>query len=69
MSTLARYIAEKKLPAPEAVQAGSAHVFAWSEEDIENVRKLLPKIVNGRKTRYQKERDKKKDSKKASKKN
>ena len=26
----------------------------WSEADIERVRKLLPKIKNGRKTRYQK---------------
>jgi predicted DNA-binding transcriptional regulator AlpA len=68
MSTLARYIAEKKLPAPEAVEAGSARVFAWSEEDIEKARKILPSLKNGRKTRYQKERAKKKSQSKGSKK-
>jgi hypothetical protein len=28
--------------------------YLWTEQDIEQVRKLLPKIANGRKTRYQK---------------
>ena len=27
----------------------------WTEAEIENVRKLLPKIANGRKTRYKKQ--------------
>jgi len=35
-------------------------VRLWTDEDIENVRKILPKIANGRKTRYQKLRDKQK---------
>jgi len=30
----------------------------WTEADIERVRKLLPKIKNGRKTRYQKQKGK-----------
>jgi hypothetical protein len=29
-------------------------VHAWTEEEIDHVRQLLPKIANGRKTRYQK---------------
>jgi len=67
-TTLSRYIAESKVPAPDAIQAGRAIVRVWSEADLEKVRKILPKIANGRKTRYQKQRAKKKGSKKASKK-
>jgi predicted site-specific integrase-resolvase len=52
--TLARYLAVGKLPAPTVLKVGTASLHAWSEEDIENARKLLPKIANGRKTRYQK---------------
>jgi hypothetical protein len=59
--TLSRYIAKKKVPAPETAQFGNLKVHAWSEKDIERVRKILPKIQNGRKTRYQKQ---KKQSKK-----
>lgn len=29
-------------------------IHDWTEEEIEHVRKLLPKIANGRKTRYKK---------------
>lgn len=29
-------------------------MHSWTEEDIERVRIILPKIANGRKTRYQK---------------
>jgi hypothetical protein len=32
----------------------------WTEAEIEHVRKLLPKIANGRKTRYQKLREEQK---------
>ncbi len=66
-TTLSRYIAENKVPAPDAIQAGHVIVRVWSDADIKRVRKILPKIANGRKTRYQKERAKKKGSKKASK--
>jgi predicted DNA-binding transcriptional regulator AlpA len=47
-TTLSRYIAAKKIPAPKTIQLGGIRVHAWSERDIERVRKLLPKIKNGR---------------------
>jgi predicted DNA-binding transcriptional regulator AlpA len=56
--TLSRYIAAKKVPAPQILRVGSASLHGWTEEDIERVRALLPKIANGRKTRYQKLREK-----------
>ncbi len=52
--TLARYLAVGKLPTPTVLQVGTASLHAWTEDDIERARKLLPKIANGRKTRYQK---------------
>ncbi len=57
---LAHYIKVKKVPAPEILNVGGKNIHVWSEAEIENVRKLLPKIANGRKTRYQKLRDKEK---------
>ncbi len=57
-TTLSRYIAAKKVPAPKTVQLGGIRVHAWSARDIERVRKLLPKIKNGRKLRYKKPRRK-----------
>lgn len=57
-TTLSRYIAAKKVPAPKTVQLGGMRVHAWSAGDIERVRKLLPKIKNGRKLRYKKSRRK-----------
>jgi excisionase family DNA binding protein len=56
VATLARYIAAGKVPAPKIVEAGGTTLHIWSEQDIERVRKLLPKIENGRKLRYQKQR-------------
>jgi len=58
--TLARYIAVGKLPSPTILKVGTASLHAWTDEDIERVRKLLPKIANGRKTRYSKVRKKQK---------
>ena len=54
--TLAHYVATGKVPSPEVIIVGKGKrvVHAWSEEEIESVRKLLPKIKNGRKTRYKK---------------
>jgi predicted DNA-binding transcriptional regulator AlpA len=52
--TLSRYIKAKKVPAPNIFEVGGSSLHAWTEEEIENVRKLLPKIANGRKTRYKK---------------
>jgi hypothetical protein len=60
VDTLAHYIAVGKLPAPTILEVGSRTIHAWTEVEIENVRKLLPKIANGRKTRYQKLREKQK---------
>jgi len=56
--TLVHYIRVGKIPKPKSFTSGGTTVHVWSEEDIERVRKLLPKIVNGRKTRYQKLREK-----------
>jgi predicted DNA-binding transcriptional regulator AlpA len=52
--TLSHYIAVGKVPAPTILKVGSASLHAWTEQDIERVRQLLPKIANGRKTRYKK---------------
>ena len=57
---LSRYIASGKLPAPEIVKLGQRSIHLWTEADVEHVRKLLPKIANGRKTRYSKLREKQK---------
>jgi excisionase family DNA binding protein len=57
-TTLSRYIAAKKIPAPKTVSTGSITVHLWSRRDIERARKLLPKIKNGRKLRYKKHRRK-----------
>ena len=53
-TTLSTYITAGKIPAPKSVTTGNITVHLWTEEDIERVRKLLPKIANGRKTRYSK---------------
>ena len=55
---LANYVRIGKIPAPESIQHGQRTVHIWSEENIDCVRKLLPKIANGRKTRYQKQKNK-----------
>jgi predicted DNA-binding transcriptional regulator AlpA len=57
---LSRYIANGKVPAPQIITLGHVKVHVWTEAEIEHVRKLLPKIANGRKTRYQKLREKQK---------
>jgi len=56
--TLANYIAVGKVPAPEIVAVGRRVVHMWTDAEIEQVRQLLPKIANGRKTRYSKLREK-----------
>ncbi len=57
-ATLVRYIQAGKVPAPKSATSGGMTIHFWTEEEIEHVRKLLPKIANGRKTRYQKLREK-----------
>ena len=53
---LGRYIALKKIPAPKTIEVGGRRVYVWTERDIERVRELLPKIKNGRKTRYKRQK-------------
>jgi excisionase family DNA binding protein len=53
-ATLVRYIQAGKVPAPKFATSGGMTIHFWTEEEIEHVRKLLPKIANGRKTRYKK---------------
>ena len=59
-AALSKYIKAKKIPAPKMVTSGKMTLHLWTEQDIENARKLLPKIANGRKTRYSKLREKQK---------
>jgi predicted site-specific integrase-resolvase len=58
--TLAHYVVVGKVPAPEIVTVSRRVVHMWTDAEIEHVRQLLPKIANGRKTRYQKLREKQK---------
>jgi predicted DNA-binding transcriptional regulator AlpA len=58
--TLSRYIKAGKISAPAPTMAGGMRMRLWSESDIEQLRQLLPKIANGRKTRYSKLREKQK---------
>jgi len=58
IGTLSHYIVHSKVPKPKSLTTGRITVHIWSERDIERVRKLLPKIKNGRKTRYQKQKNK-----------
>lgn len=60
-SALAQYIRLGKVPAPRSITSGGTTVHIWSEEEVEKVRKLLPKIANGRKTRWQKQRESEKN--------
>jgi predicted site-specific integrase-resolvase len=58
--TLANYVVIGKVPQPETVQQGVRTIHIWTEAEIEHLRQLLPKIANGRKTRYSKLREKQK---------
>lgn len=59
-TTFHKYLREKKVPLPELTTIVGVRVRVWSEADIERVRKLLPKIANGRKTRHQKGKEEQK---------
>ena len=59
-ATLFHYIRVGKIPNPNALASGDITIHAWTEAEIEHVRQLLPKIANGRKTRYSKLREKEK---------
>ena len=58
--TIQKYIATGKIPAPPLLQVGRGKLRIWTDADIERVKNLLPKIANGRKTRYSKLREKQK---------
>lgn len=51
--TLKRYIAARKIPVPPLKSLGNISARLWSDRDVERVKEILPKIANGRKTRYQ----------------
>ncbi|HVG92010.1 MAG TPA: MerR family transcriptional regulator [Alphaproteobacteria bacterium] len=59
-TTLSHYMTVGKIPAPKSITTGDITVYLWTETDIAEARKLLPKIANGRKTRYAKLREKQK---------
>jgi predicted DNA-binding transcriptional regulator AlpA len=59
-SALSRYILDGKITAPPETMAGGIRLRLWSESEIEKLRLALPKIANGRKTRYKKLREKQK---------
>ena len=61
LRSLNRYIAAKKVPAPPLTRVGGVKVRLWADQDIAKVRKTLPTIQNGRKTRYQKQKQKSKN--------
>jgi predicted DNA-binding transcriptional regulator AlpA len=54
-ASLTRYILAGKVSAPPETMAGGMRMRLWSESDIESLRQALPKIANGRKTRYKKQ--------------
>jgi predicted site-specific integrase-resolvase len=53
-TTLSHYMSVGKIPAPKSVTTGDITVYLWTDADLEKARQLLPKIANGRKTRYKK---------------
>jgi predicted DNA-binding transcriptional regulator AlpA len=59
-ATLSQYMKLQKVPLPKSVTSGGMTIHLWTLAEIEHVRQLLPKIANGRKTRYSKLREKQK---------
>jgi predicted DNA-binding transcriptional regulator AlpA len=55
-AAITKYIKAGKIPKPKMMEGGGR--YFWTEEEVTHVRELLPKIANGRKTRWQKARDK-----------
>jgi predicted transcriptional regulator len=62
-AVLSKYLKTKKVPAPKTVQIGRLKVQSWTETEVEHLRRLLPKIKNGRKTRHRKEQKPKRQTK------
>jgi predicted transcriptional regulator len=65
--TLSRYIRAGKVSPPKIFAVGDTSLHGWTEEEIEHLRQLLPKIANGRKTRYKKKQSAKPKTKTSSK--
>lgn len=63
-ASLSRYIKAKKVSAPEEIMAGGIRLRLWSESEVKRLQRELPKIANGRKTRYQEQGRKKQPKKK-----
>ena len=61
-TSLNRYITTKKIPLPPLVRVGGVRVRLWSDKDIAKVQAVLPKLKNSRKTRYQKQKKRKKNT-------
>jgi hypothetical protein len=55
LSSLTKYITLKQIPVPPLTRVGGVRVRLWNDTDIHRVQQFLPRIANGRKTRYQKE--------------
>lgn len=51
-AALSKYIKAGKVPMPKKVRIGRLTIHSWTKNDVEELRKLLPKIANGRKTRH-----------------
>lgn len=51
-AALSKYLTAGKVPRPQSVTSGDITIYLWTEADVQRVRELLPKIKNGRKTRY-----------------
>jgi hypothetical protein len=64
MTTLNKFIAQKKIPLPPMTLVGGVRVRLWSDADIEEVGRCLPKLANGRRTRHKKKQATKTKSKK-----
>lgn len=60
-----RYIADKKIPVPPVTEIAGVSARLWTDADIKRVREILPKIANGRKTRYSKLKQKPKAPKRS----
>src|SRR5215471_18269539 len=55
-AALSKYIKAGKVPTPKKITIGRLTIHSWTKAEVEQLRKLLPKIANGRKTRYQKKK-------------
>lgn len=53
-SALSHYILTGKVAAPPETMAGGIRLRLWTESEIERLREALPRIADGRKTRYKK---------------